>query len=407
MIKLPEEVKENRVIKLPNEVKENKNLIINNGKDPIELPYEDTGICTEAADKVADIVRSGKTSYWGGGPVAKKLEERFANLIDKQGAFFHNSGSAALVTGLRALNVNYGDKVAISSSGFISSLNAIYHSKTRPVFIPTDRKTLMSHYPEDYPVQDDIKVALVTHFFGNVVDIDHVTEKTKAQYLIEDAAQALGSKLDGKFVGFRGDVSTFAGSNRKLFGAGQGGMNVYDDPEVGRRMRAIGHHGKSDNVWSVTPGYNFRGGEMEAVLGHASLDVMEEKMILRNKSASAFSTILKNAGIEVAEPHKHLDCEVVWFDTAVILPEYWTKEDRDWLVEALNLEGVPAWVYPSLIETPWVKTWMQEENWWGEEEEELLRTEKELWDRVFVVGTQMSEEDSVRCAEKVCELLAK
>jgi dTDP-4-amino-4,6-dideoxygalactose transaminase len=404
MIKQLNEVKG---IKQPREVKENMDLVINSGKDPMPLPYEDTGICTEAADKVADIVRSGRTSYWGGGPVAKKLEERFAHVIGKNGAFFHNSGSAALVTGLRALDLNEGDKVAISSSGFISSLNAVYHSKTRPVFIPTDRKTLMSHYPEGYKVPEDIKVALITHFFGNVVDIDHIMEKTQAKYLLEDASQALGSKLDGTYVGFRGDVSTFAGSNRKLFGAGQGGMNVYDDPEIGTRMRTIGHHGKSDNVWSVTPGYNFRGGEMEAVLGHASLDVMQEKIILRNKSADRFSSILKEAGIEVAEPHKHLDCEVVWFDTAVILPENWTKDDRDWLVEALNLEGVPAWVYPSLIETPWVKTWMEKENWWGEEEEALLKSEKELWDRVFVVGTQMSEEDSARCAEKVCELLTK
>lgn len=62
MIKQLNEVKD---IKQPNEVKENMDLVINSGKDPIPLPYEDTGICTDAADKVADIVRSGRTSYWG------------------------------------------------------------------------------------------------------------------------------------------------------------------------------------------------------------------------------------------------------------------------------------------------------------------------------------------------------
>ncbi|HDX9703228.1 MULTISPECIES: DegT/DnrJ/EryC1/StrS family aminotransferase [Bacillus cereus group] len=395
------------MLKMPAEIREDRKLIINSGGEPVAHPYEDTGICTDAADKVAEIVRSGKTSYWGGGPVAKQLEARFAELIGKKGAFFHNSGSSALVTAVRALGIEYGDKVAISSSGFISSLNAVYHAKGRPVFIPTDGKTLMSHYPENYPVQDNIQVALITHFFGNVVDIDHVMDKTKAKYLIEDASQALGSQLDGKFVGYRGDVSTFAGSNRKLLGAGQGGINVYDDLEVGRIMRTIGHHGKSDNVWSVTPGYNFRGGEMEAMLGLASLDVLKEKMVLRNKSADVFTKIVQSAGITVAEPHAHLDSHVVWFDTAIILPEYWKKEDRDWLVNALNLEGVPAWVYPSLIETPWVQTWMKEENWWGEEEEDLLKHEKAIWNRVFVIGTQMSEEDSIRCAEKICQILSK
>ncbi|RQW19079.1 hypothetical protein EH196_19240 [Bacillus sp. C1-1] len=395
------------MLRQPDEIRNIKSLAINGGKASLELPYEDTGICTNAADEVAKVVKSGKTSYWRGGPAAKKLEGKFARLIGKKSAFFHNSGSAALITGLKALNVREGENIAISSSGFISSLNAVYHAKGRPKFIPTDEKTLMSHYPDEYNIPSDIKVSLITHFFGNVVDIDHIMMKTKAKYLLEDASQALGSKYNNKFVGSFGDVSTFAGSNRKLLGAGQGGINVYDDDNLGERMRTIGHHGKGNDIWSLTPGFNFRGGEMEATLGLASLEVLEEKIVLRNKSANSFANIVKSIGLTVAEVNNKIDCEVVWFDTPIILPIGWLKEDRDWLVKALNLEGVPAWIYPSLIETPWLQKWMKEKNWWGEEEENLLDYERNIWDRVFVVGSQMSEEDSIKCAYKISELMKK
>ncbi|MBA3534043.1 MAG: hypothetical protein H0T73_19150, partial [Ardenticatenales bacterium] len=80
---------------------------------------------------------------------------------------------------------------------------------------------------------------------------------------------------------------------------------------------------------------------------------------------------------------------------------------RDWLVETLKLEGVPAWNYPALIEMPWVKPWMQANHWWNDREEELLRYESKLWSRVFVVGSQMSPTDARICGEKVAELLTR
>lgn len=387
----------------PENMKNDKKLAINGGHEPYALPEEDTGICPEAAEAVADVVKSKRTSYWGGGPTAKKLEKRFSELIGKKDAFFHNSGSAALITGLHALGVDETKNVAISSSGFVSSINAVYHTKGRPVFLPTDENTLLCKYDVTEWVNEPIDVLLITHFFGNVVDVDPIMKCTKAKYLLEDVSQALGSKIKGQYVGAKGDVSTFAGSNRKLLGAGQGGINVYDDPEIGVKMRTISHHGKGKTQCGEVPGFNFRGGEMEATLAMASLDVMEEKAKQRINSAETFRNILKNYGIKVAEK-PDVDCEAVWFDTPVILPLEWSNS-RDWLVEALNMEGVPAWTYPSLIEMPWVKPWMESMGWWGEREEKLLHSEKELWNRVFVVGSQMSCEDSKKCAETLVSML--
>lgn len=395
------------MILTPQQVKENRQLAINGGHEPCALPVEDTGICPEAADAVRDVVLSKRTSYWRGGPQAKQLEHRFAQLIGRRGAFFHNSGSAALLTGLYALGADAQSTVAISCSGFVSSINALYHMRSRPVFLPTNHETFLCEPDVSAWVDDHhIDIVLVTHFFGNVVDVESVRRTSGAHYLLEDASQALGSVINGRMVGSWGEVATFAGSNRKLLGAGQGGINVYDDEIYGERMRIIGHHGKGSTQFGEVPGFNFRGGEMEAVLGLASLNQLDRKIDLRRRSAHQFSSVLQERGIVCSVPPRSLDCTVTWFDTAVLLPLEWCGE-RDWLVRALELEGVPAWYYPSLIEMPWVKPWMQSMGWWGEREEALLRQEHELWSRIFVVGSQMSPDDAECCGRIVAEILTR
>jgi dTDP-4-amino-4,6-dideoxygalactose transaminase len=332
------------------------------------------------------------------------LEQRFAALFGKKGAFFHNSGSASLLSGLYALGADENSVVAISASGFVASLNALYHRRSRPIFLPSSESTLVTDADARQWVDEDVDILLVTQFLGNVIDIDALLEAVKPAALHEDASQAFGSKLRGKYVGSRGDVASFAGSERKLFGAGHGGINLYDDEEIGERMRVLAHHGKGQTQFGDVPGFNFRGGELEAVLAMASMDRFEEKSRARVESANAFKQPLVEAGISVAEPPPDLDCSVVWFDTGIILPEYWDGH-RNWLVEALKMEGVPGWYYPALIEMPWVRPWMESMHWWGDRESELLDRERRLWNRVFVVGSQMSVEDSRRCGEIVAELL--
>lgn len=389
----------------PRRLKENAGLAINGGRPRQPPPVEDTGVIREAADAVAEIVRTGHVNYWRGGPQTKALEQRFAQLIGKKGAFFHNSGSASLLTGLYALGADEKSTVAISCSGFVASLNALYHRRSRPVFLPTCPQTLVCATDVGPWITEPIDVLLVTQFLGNVIDIDALLESVKPAHLHEDASQALGSKLRGQYVGYRGEVSSFAGSDRKLLAAGHGGLNVYDQEDIGERMRVIAHHGKASTQFGEVPGFNFRGGEIEAALASAALDHFEEKCQARVDSAQAFRQPLVEAGLQVAEPPVGVDCSVVWFDTGILLPEDWGGE-RDWLVDALRMEGVPGWIYPSLIEMPWVRPWMESMGWWGERENALLDQERALWNRVFVVGSQMCREDAARCGEIVAGLLA-
>ena len=393
------------MILTPQEVEQNRNLVINGADSPRICLSMDNGICAEAISDVVKVIESGTTCYWRGGPKTHELEQKFAALIGRKAAFFHNSGSAALLTGLYALGADENSVVAISSSGFVASLNAVYHARSRPVFLPTCPSTLVVESDVSQWVEEPVDVLLVTQFFGNVIDIDRVRISSKTRFVLEDASQALGSQLNGQMVGAHGDVATFAGSQKKLLGSGTGGINVYDNPEFGERMRILAHHGKGETQYADVPGFNFFGGELEATLALAALARLLEKVALRQEAAQRMIEVLKSAGLQCASPPSQLKSDIAWFDVGIILPPIWTKLSRDWLVKALQLEGVPAWYYPALIDMPWVKPWMSRNAWWGEREETLLIQEKALWDRVFVIATQISPNDAERCAEIVAELL--
>jgi dTDP-4-amino-4,6-dideoxygalactose transaminase len=390
----------------PEELRKDGSLAVNGGTPRHDrLPVEDTGIATEAADDVAALIRTGRTVFWGGGPHTRKLEEAFAGLIGRRHAFFHNSGTAALQTALFALEVGPGTPVALSDSGFVASLNVVHHLGARPLFLPTDPDTLQCvDDVSEWVRGSDPHTSLITHFFGNVADVEAIHRSAGTRYLVEDAGQAHGAELRGRPVGSFGDVGSFAGSTKKLVTAGQGGLNVHDDDQLHWRMRTYAHHGKAGNFEGVFPGYNFRGGEIEAILASAALAQLEARVAARNSTAQAMFDVFDAAGIRTARPAPGLDCRPAWFDVAVILDEEWLGH-RDWLVEALVAEGVPGWQYPALISMPWVKPWMSAHGWWGEREEHLLATETSLWDRTFVLGAQMNAQDAARVATTVVEIL--
>lgn len=390
----------------PNEVRRDRSLAINGGQSRfVTLPDEDTGIVAEAADEIAALVRTRRTVHWGGGPHTRRLEADFAALIGRKHAFFHNSGTAALQTALFSLGVEDGTPVAVSDSGFVASLNVIYHLRARPVFLPTAEDTLQCvDDVSPWTAGAEIHTALITHFFGNVADVEAIWRSSRARFLVEDGGQAHGAKLRGRPVGSFGTVGSFAGSTKKLVTAGQGGLNVHDDDEVHWRMRTYAHHGKSGNFEGIFPGYNFRGGEMEAILAHAALTRLTERVAERNRTAEVMFKIFDEAGIKTARPAPRLDCSPAWFDIAIVLDDEWCGH-RDWLVEALVAEGIPGWYYPALIGMPWVRPWMQSNGWWGDREMHLLETEKALWDRTLVLGAQMSPADAERIASATAEIL--
>lgn len=390
----------------PSEVLRSKSLVVNGSLSPLleATPFEDPGIPIGAADAVADVVRSGRTTYWGGGPKAKELEATVAAWLGRRYAFFQSSGSSALITAVYAAGGTDGRTVVLGSSGFVAAVNAVYHNRARPLFLRTDPETLQATLLGYESGREQPAALLLTHFLGNLVDVPQIARTVGANHTIEDAGQAQGARLDGRLAGSIADIGSLAGSHKKLITAGQGGFNVTNDPNMIHLMRTIGHHGKGSRRVGEVPGYNVRGGEMEAVLALHSFAELDDRVSLRNQTARAIQETLAAHGISTAKTLGER-AEPSWFDVAIVLPDHWAAH-RNLLISALQAENIPVDTYPSVIEMPWIKPWMSTMGWWDDYHENLLHEERNLWGRVVVLGTQMSPSDGAACATGIAQVLS-
>lgn len=395
------------MIREPAELREDRSLAVHGGRAPRELPPQYSGVVPDAAESVAGVVRSGSVTTWSGGGAKEKLESQFARMMQRRHACFVNSGSAALLLALVTLR---GDElgawpVGVTAS-YVSAINAVYHAGARPVFLPTDPQTLVAS-TRGLPAADrKAECLLATHFLGNGVDVAEIQKTIGAKASIVDASQALGATVGEAPMGVTGDVVCFSGSFRKLLGAGTGGIAVFDDARLELPMKTLARHGIDPNEIPALPGYSFWGGEIEATLALAALSRLNERVRQRRETVSAMTRVLDQAGIDRAQPTHVFGDHTLWFKVAVMLPETWLGH-RDWLIEALRAEGVPAWRYPALIALPWVKPWMQRMGWWGDWEQHVCEHEQSIWDRVLTVDTQITANQGLQVAETLTGILTR
>jgi len=196
-----------------------------------------------------------------------------------------SSGTAALYTALRILNVRPGDYVAIQAYNFIASAEAVIACNAIPIVInidkslnmcPVDLQTKMTQYK--------IGVVIATDMQGNPVDFIKIkaicTEHNS--FLVEDACQAIGGKYKGDYLGTIGDVGTFSLDYGKTITTGEGGVIFTRDDDLARQAKAFVDHGHANLKGvdrgedpALNCGFNFRMSEVQAAIGIAQLTKLE------------------------------------------------------------------------------------------------------------------------------------
>jgi dTDP-4-amino-4,6-dideoxygalactose transaminase len=200
------------------------------------------------------------------GPNVAAFEQEFAGYLGAGHAVGVANGTDALTIALRAMGVGPGDEVVVPSFTFYASAEAIPPTGARPVFCDVDPDTMVV-------TADTVKAALtprtkavvVVHLFGNVAPVAEI--EALGVPVLEDAAQAAGSTLDGVKAGALGTAATFSFFPSKNLGAfGDGGAVVTSDAEIADRVRMLRFHGSRDKVTYDHIGYNSRLDELQAAI---------------------------------------------------------------------------------------------------------------------------------------------
>jgi len=235
----------------------------------------------------------------------ERFEQEFAEYCGVKFAIGVASGTDALLLALKALEIDSGDEVLVSSHTFIATAAAVTHAGAKPVFVDINPKTYNIEVTNNIKISKKTKAIIPIHLYGQPVEMDKVIDFAKKYNLkvIEDACQAHGATYKGKKVGSLGDVGCFSFYPTKPLSAlGDGGMITTNDPEIADKVRKLRNHGRAELNVHIMPGYTSRLDEIQAAILSVKLKYLDEWNTKRANIARMYNERLKDLA-EVQLPY--------------------------------------------------------------------------------------------------------
>jgi dTDP-4-amino-4,6-dideoxygalactose transaminase len=230
------------------------------------------------------------------GPEVKILEEKLATYCHTKHAIGVASGTDALLIALRALGVKPGDEVITSSFTFFATAGVISRLGAVPVFIDIDEKTFnINAKLIEGKITKKTKVILPVHLYGQMAWMDMIMELAKCHNLavVEDAAQAIGAKYQGKLAGSIGDIGGFSCFPSKNLGAyGDAGFITTNDDKLAELMLKLRVHGSKQKYHHSMVGYNSRLDSLQAAILLVKLNHLNDWHEGRRRKANIYDNEL-------------------------------------------------------------------------------------------------------------------
>ena len=210
------------------------------------------------------------------GPEVAAFETEFAEHLGARHAVGVANGTEAITIALRALGVGPGDDVVVPSFTYYASAEAIPPTGARPVFCDVDPDTMcVTADTVRAALTPQTKAVIAVHLFGNVAPVAEI-ERTTGLPVLEDAAQAAGSRGPDGRPGALGTIATFSFYPSKNLGAfGDGGAVTTSDDALARAVRTLRFHGSEDKVTYTEVGYNSRLDTLQAAVLRVMLEALD------------------------------------------------------------------------------------------------------------------------------------
>jgi dTDP-4-amino-4,6-dideoxygalactose transaminase len=274
---------------------------------PVYDPSTETvALWSELTEAIEGVLRSGR---FISGPNVAALEEELASYLGTAHAVTVNSGTDALVIGLRSMGIGPGDEVVTSPFSFFATAEAVSAVGATPVFADIDPVTLTLD-PDDVEAKLTARTRAVipVHLFGQAADLDRLGALAHRHGLrvLEDVAQAAGALLHGRRLGTFGDAGAFSFFPTKNLGAfGDGGLLVTDDDDLAAVARMLRTHGGVAKYRNELVGYNSRLDELQAAVLRVKLPGLDRSNQRRREVAARYAARLRGIpglGLPVERP---------------------------------------------------------------------------------------------------------
>lgn len=246
-----------------------------------------------------DIRRFVATGEFTLGPYVSAFERKFADYIGVKHAIGCNSGTDALVLALKAVGVKPGDEVITVPNTFVATVGSIVAVGATPVFVDCNERYTIDIHKIAKAITSKTRAIVPVHWGGSPADIESVVSIAAERGLavVEDACQALGAMVKGRFVGTFGTVNAFSMHPLKPLNVwGDGGVVVTDDDEVAAFLRLYRNHGLTDRDHVAIWGVNTRLQPLQAIVASRLLDALED--IIAARASNVFRLDAQLGGLE-------------------------------------------------------------------------------------------------------------
>lgn len=309
------------------------------------IPVNEPRLGARELELVTECIKSGWIS--SAGSYIERFEDSWARYCGRRYGVAVSSGTTALQLAVRALGIGPGDEVILPSFTIISCVLAIVDAGAVPVVVDSDPHTWTLDVERVAArISPKTKAIMPVHIFGHPVDMDPLQELASRHRLrvIEDAAEAhgaeyhvrRGSKQGWTRCGAFGDVSCFSFYANKILTTGEGGMLVTDDPAIAERARSLRNlcFQKDRRFLHRELGYNFRITNLQAAIGCAQLESIDERVRRKREIGARYLDRLR--GLErITLPVERPWAKSVYWMFGMVLD---SKDELDAVKLALRLK---------------------------------------------------------------------
>lgn len=269
----------------------------------------------------------------------EEFEKNLAEFLGVKYAVGVNSGTDALFFSLKAAGIKEGDEVITVSHTFFATVEAIYHCGAKPVLIEVKEDFTIDTEKIEKTISPKTKALLPVHLNGRMSEMEKVMEIAQKNNLtvIEDAAQAVGAKFNGKTAGSFGLTACFSFYPAKILGTfGDGGAVATNNQSIAEKIRLFRNHGQKTKTEIVCYGWTSRLDNLQAAVLNIKLKYLPEWIIRRRKIAELYNNGL--AGISNLKLPASPDSGSEHFD---VYQNYVLRaQKRDELFDFLKKRGV-------------------------------------------------------------------
>lgn len=240
---------------------------------------------------------SSKGEYVG------RFESAFSNYVGSSYATSVCNGTTALHLAMLALGIGKNDEVIVSTLTYIASVNAINYVGAMPVFVDCDKYSWQISPEEiEKKITKRTKAIMVVHLYGQSADMKSIMEIASRYglFVIEDCAEAFGTKFNNQHVGTFGDVATFSFFGNKTITTGEGGMVVTNRRDIYDKCFHLKSQGLASGkqYWHDIVGYNYRMTNIACAIGLAQLERAEDLINKKRRLAEIYENSFINSKYE-------------------------------------------------------------------------------------------------------------